>query len=124
MSDERPTAPDPFAYYQKLRRVKEYVEDNLAGDLSLGAAASVAGLDKKYFSTYFHERTGICYRDWIASLRVQRAKAMLQSANHSITRVALTVGFRDLRTFERTFKKHASMTARAYKRSVDPIADP
>lgn len=121
MSEPRTTTRDPFRYYRKLQRVKEHVENNLAADLSLEKAAAVAGLQKKYFSTFFHERTGVRYRDWVSSLRVRAAQVMLSNANHSITHVAFAVGFRDVRTFERAFKKHSSMTPNAYKRSVEPI---
>jgi transcriptional regulator GlxA family with amidase domain len=109
-----------FEYYSRLRKVREYAEKHLADDLSLDTAARVAGMDKKYFSRFFYAKTGCHYRDWVASLRVRRAMDMIQTADHSIARVAFAVGFGDIRTFERAFKKHTGKTARAYKRSVQP----
>jgi two-component system response regulator YesN len=100
--------------------VREYVEQHLADDLSLDTAALIVGTDKNYFSRYFRSKTGTRYHEWVASLRIRRAMDMIRTANHSIARIAFAVGFRDIRTFERAFKKHAGLTARAYKRTVRP----
>ena len=109
-----------FAYYPRLRKVKEHVDRHLGDDLSLAAAARIAGLEEKYFSSFFHEKTGMCFRDWIARTRVDQAAEMFSSQDYTITYTALAVGFRDLRTFERAFKRWRGMTPRAYKRSVQP----
>ena len=36
----------------------------------LAVAASVAGLEKTYFSKFFHAKTGICFHDWLAHIRI------------------------------------------------------
>jgi two-component system, response regulator YesN len=109
-----------FAYYKRLQRVKCHVERNLADEVSLQTAAQVAGLEQKYFSTFFRQKTGICFSDWVARERVSRATQMLKKHNYSITCVAQDVGFHNLRTFERAFKKVTGMTPREFKRSVHP----
>ena len=109
-----------FEYYSRLRRVKDYVEQHLSDDLSLKRAASIAGVGEKYFSTFFHAKTGVCYRDWVASVRVQRAMQIFEATNHPVIGVCSLVGFRDLRTFQRAFKKQTGMTPLEYKKSVRP----
>ncbi len=109
-----------FAYYSRLQKVKEHVDRHLEDDISLSKAAGIAGLEGKYFSTFFRQKTGIRFRDWIARRRVERAAQMISKQDSSITRTALAVGFHDLRTFERAFKKWMGTTPRAYKKSVKP----
>ncbi len=109
-----------FQYYPRLHKVKEHVERHLSEDISLAAAAEVAGLEQKYFSTFFHAKTGVCFKGWLTHLRVNRAIELMRSRNHPITDIAFAVGFHDLRTFERAFKKHTGKTPRAYKKSVRP----
>ena len=109
-----------FVYYDRLRRVKDFVEHNYSDDVDLRRAAQVAGLEMKYFSTFFHRRTGMCFRDWLAGLRVARAKKMIEVRDFSITEIAHSVGFQDLRTFERAFKRRVGMTPRAFKNRVRP----
>ncbi len=115
--------PSAFSYYLRLNRVKEHFEQDLSAALSLETAASIAGLEKKYFSTFFHSKTGICFKDWVTRTRVAKAMDLLQTQDVSITNLAYAVGFRDLRTFERAFKRYTGMTPSAYKTKVSPGAN-
>jgi len=45
---------------------------------------------------------------------------LMKASDFSITDVAYEVGFGDLRTFGRAFKKHTRMTPREFKKSVAP----
>ena len=45
----------------------------------------------------------------------------MRSQDHSITEIAYAVGFRDLRTFERAFKRHTGQTPLSFKKSVAPL---
>ncbi|MCG8356854.1 MAG: AraC family transcriptional regulator [Kiloniellales bacterium] len=117
-TEEAPAAV--FAYYPRLQRVKEHVDQHLDEDLSLGTAARIAGLEEKYFSAFFRRKTGICFRDWISRSRVRRAAEMMKAEDCSITCIALAVGFQDLRTFERAFQRCMGLTPLAYKKAVRP----
>jgi AraC-like DNA-binding protein len=44
----------------------------------------------------------------------------MKARDYSITEVAYEVGFGDLRTFERAFKKHTLTTPMEFKKSVLP----
>jgi AraC-like DNA-binding protein len=120
MSDREDFERRIFSYYLPLQRVREYVEKNLSEPISLRAAASAAGLEEKYFSAFFHRKTGVCFRDWLAARRVDRAIEILTQHDDTITNVAESVGFQDLRTFERSFKRLTGLTPREFKRSVAP----
>ena len=109
-----------FVYYQRLQRVKDYVDRKYDEEISLTEAARIAGLEKKYFSTYFRQKTGVCFKDWVTEVRVSQAKAMMEVQNYNITEIGFAVGFRDLRTFERAFKRCTGMTPRDFKNSVRP----
>ena len=109
-----------FVYYQPLRKVKDYMDRNYSEKVSLKKLAQIAGLEEKYFSTYFRKKTGICCKDWVAQFRVSRAKEMMEVQNYNITEIGFAVGFGDLRTFERAFKRCTGMTPREFKNSVRP----
>ncbi len=109
-----------FGYYRRLRRVKSYVEQNYSLPITLGDAARVACLERKYFSAFFRDKTGVCFRDWLAHVRVTRAAELMRHNNHTITNIAHAAGFGDLRTFERTFKKIKGITPRQFKKIVGP----
>ena len=119
----RDRTPSAFSYYLRLNRVKEHFEQDLSASLTLETAASIAGLEKKYFSTFFHSKTGICFKDWVTRTRIAKAMDLVQAQDVPITNLAYAVGFRDLRTFERAFKRYTGMTPRAYKTKVSPDAN-
>jgi AraC-like DNA-binding protein len=91
------------------------VEEHYAERLTLQAAARAAGLEKTYFCKYFRRMTGMGYRDWLSRARIERAIELLREGDLTITTVALEVGFADLRTFERAFRRLTGSCARSFR---------
>jgi len=108
-----------LSYYVSLRKVKEHVSQHSTEDLSLEKAAKVACLEAKYFSTYFHKKVGVTFSCWRTLLRLAEAQRLILTADFSISHVAHAVGFEDIRSFERSFKKYTGMTPREFKRSAE-----
>ena len=123
-SENIPVDDDAFQYYERLGRVREFGQANLSQELPIQEVAKIAGLSPKYFTAFFRQHTGTCFRDWLASIRIDRARALLSERTRPVTEVAFLVGFRDVRTFQRTFKKLTGMTPRAFKKSVAPAVQP
>ncbi len=109
-----------FSYYKRLKRVKSFVVRHIADDVPLQRAARVAAMERTYFSSFFHKKVGVSYREWLQYLRVREAMRRLETENCTITEVAFESGFSDLRTFERNFKKWTSITPREFKKIVMP----
>ncbi len=109
-----------FEYYRPLVRVKRFIEANYGEEISLLEAARVAALERSYFSTFFRKKVGINFRDWLGQVRVAKAMAMFEREDWTVSEVAFAVGFADLSTFTRTFKKVTNMTPSLYKRMVSP----
>lgn len=103
---------------EALRSVKAHIEDNFERKVPLGEAADVAGFERTYFSHYFHKKTGVTYVKWLNALRVSRAINHLRDRSLSISEVAEKVGYRDLRTFERNFKRFVGTTPTAFRRDL------
>lgn len=106
---------DALANCERLRRVKEYVLAHCAEPISLRTAAAVAALEQCYFSRFFHRKTGLRFRDWLVQQRVQQAQRLLVREDWDIPRVAYAVGFRDVRTLERAFKRCLGTTPRDFR---------
>ncbi len=109
-----------FDYDPRLKRLHQYVEQSYSEPISLEKAAGIAALESSYFSSYFRAKVGITFTDWLRHVRVRKAMELLKARDFSIKEVAYEVGFRDLRTFERAFKKYVLKTPREFKKSVLP----
>jgi AraC-like DNA-binding protein len=109
-----------FDYYCSLRKLKEGVGNHSPVELSLQAAARVACLEPKYFSSFFRKKVGISFITWRNCLRVNKAIEIISKSDYSMAHVADAAGFNDLRTFERAFKRYTGMTPRDFKKSILP----
>jgi AraC-like DNA-binding protein len=111
MTDDR----NPFAYYPRLARLQAYIMANLSQPISLGDAARVAALEKKYFSRYFKACVGRTFSAWLLEQKIGYAIELLRDRDYSISSLALAVGCLDLRTFERRFRRVTGMTPREFR---------
>jgi AraC family transcriptional regulator len=78
---------------RSIRRLEEYVHDNLAERLSLAAMSDVVGLSKRHFLRAFKDATGTTPHRFVLRLRIEEAKRRLIETNEAITEVALASGF-------------------------------
>lgn len=115
---------DAFRYHPRLEAVARYVMTHLGEQLTLENAAKVAGLEKKYFSAFFHSKVGIRWTEWVRLLRVLRAAEEIRLHGESITGIALDVGFRDIRTFQRAFKRYIGVPPKVYQTLSRPESRP
>ena len=120
MSQANPINYGAFEYYSRLQRVKEHVDEYYSEEISLEKAAQIAATERTYFSTFFRKKVGITFTDWLRQFRVAKAIEIMKTRNQSIIDIALEVGFGDLRSFERAFKRYTNLTAREFKQSILP----
>ena len=109
-----------FDYDPRLKRLRQYVDQNYSEHISLREAARIAALEISYFCTYFRTKIGINFTEWLRQFRIEKAMELMKTSDFSITEVAYKVGFWDLKTFERAFKKYTLITPREFKKSVRP----
>lgn len=104
-----------FDYYPCLGRVRDHVLEHLGEEITLAGAATIAGLEYHHFSRVFHERVGICFRDWLCAIRVARAMELLSRRDVAISWVGASVGFADRRSLQRAFQRWLGLTPREYR---------
>jgi AraC family transcriptional regulator len=77
----------------RMRRVTDYIEANLDGDLSLRLLAQIAGLGLSHFKTLFRHTAGVPLHQYVIRRRVERASLLLAQGDLPISQVALAAGF-------------------------------
>jgi AraC-like DNA-binding protein len=107
---------DPFERDPRLRTVRDHLDLHISQSLTLDEAARIAGLSPAYFSHYFRRKVGIRFTAWRHSVRLREALAILDASTDAIPAVAARVGYPEVRTFERVFRRCMGMTPREYRR--------
>lgn len=77
----------------QVRRIVEFVETNLDGELTLEQLADVAGMSIPHLTTLFRRTMGQSVHAYVMERRVQRARALLLERRLTIAQVALETGF-------------------------------
>lgn len=98
-----------------IPKLMKYIEDHLAHDLSLQQLADYMHFHPVYLSRAFKETTGKTVGDYIAAVRLKRAKALLSGSRIPLQEVALKTGFTSTNYFCRWFHKEMHVTPKVYR---------
>ena len=95
----------------RLRRVLDFVGENLAEEISLQQLADIAGMSPHYFAQLFKQSTGFSPHRYVLSRRVERAKEKLAGSRRgNVTEIGLEVGFQNPSHFARIFQKFVGIS--------------
>lgn len=105
-------------YTGRINRVIDYIQANLAGDLSLAKLSEVAAFSPFYFHRIFKSMVGENLGSFIRRVRVEKAAALLLSnPARPITQVALECGFSSPAAFAKVFRESFGMSATDWLRA-------
>jgi signal transduction histidine kinase/ligand-binding sensor domain-containing protein/DNA-binding response OmpR family regulator len=92
---------------QLLKRLLEVFEDHMEEpDFSIEQFARHIGMSRIHLNRKIQALTNLSTRDFIRTLRLQRAARLLEQASGTVSEIAYKVGFNNLSYFSRTFRKH------------------
>lgn len=101
-----------------LTEIVKYIEQNYQSDLSLQEVAGKFFVSREYISRKFKQEYGINFSDYIVSVRIEKAKLLLQNPNLKLSQIAEMVGFHDVKYFSKVFKKQAGTSPKDYRTQV------
>jgi AraC-like DNA-binding protein len=100
-----------------VRRAREFAAQVFGEQrISMKDAAVHVRLSENHFSKMFHKATGLTFTDYLAHIRVEKAKHLLASGCDRATEVAFASGFHSIPTFNRVFKKFTGLSPTEYRR--------
>ncbi len=98
-----------------LGRAKQYLEENYCYDIRIQDISHQLGLDRSYVYRLFMELEEKSPTDYLQSIRMEKACAMLQEEKTSIAEAAYTCGFADPESLTYHFLQNLQMTPEDYK---------
>jgi AraC-like DNA-binding protein len=104
-----------------LRRIREYVERELATSIRLHDMAAVAGLSDCHFARAFKHSTGLTPHRYVMHRRLERAVDLIRKTDRPLSRIALEAGFCDQSHFSRLVARATGQTPRELRRQSGRI---
>jgi AraC family transcriptional regulator len=99
----------------KLQRTITYIQAHLEQELSLTTLAALVHLSPDHFARLFRRATGQTPHQYVLGCRIARAKQLLAETDMPISAICLQVGCTDQSYFTALFRKHVTMTPKAYR---------
>lgn len=109
-----------FEYYapggnRAVEVALQYIRANYNTDVTLEKVASVVFLNPAYFSQVFKQKTGSGFKEYVISLRMEKAMELLKHTQLKLIDIAEKVGYQDVKHFTQVFRKRTNMTPTEYR---------
>lgn len=106
----------------RLRRLVAEVSADPTGDLSVPRLAERAAMSERTFARVFQREVGVSPAAFVEMARTDRAKALLESSDWPLARVAERAGFGSVEALHRAFNKRVGATPGTYRERFGPVA--
>lgn len=103
------------AHTPSLRDLQAWMADHLEEDLTVPALAERTFMSPRNFARVFANQTGQTPGRYVESLRIERARSLLQNGAHTIQGVAQTCGFGTVETLRRSFSRRLGISPSEYR---------
>lgn len=100
-----------------LERAKVMIEESFAEDLTVDKLAEVTGFSANYFAALFKKTYGSSVSDYVAQVRMNKAKQLMLGSENLLKEIAHAVGYRDEFYFSRKFKKEFGESPTSYMKT-------
>ena len=97
-------------------KVKEFIEQNYREPLRIKDLSDYIHVSPNYLGKLFYVNTGEHLRDYINSVKLEKAGKLLASRKYQVSEVAVMVGIEDQRYFSKLFKKYYGVPPKEFGR--------
>lgn len=98
-----------------LRGLQLWIADHLDSDLRVEALAERALMSPRNFARAFRKETGVTPANYVETLRIERARQLLEGPPEPIDRIAIGCGFGTPETMRRAFARRLGVSPVEYR---------
>ncbi|WNS40779.1 response regulator [Paenibacillus sp. MMS20-IR301] len=99
-----------------IAEVKSFVAKHYDEPISLAELSSRFYINSYYLSQLFKQKTGDTYLNYLAKIRIGKAKELLEKTNYKVYEICKMVGYSDTQHFTRLFEKLAGVKPSEYRK--------
>lgn len=100
----------------KIVKIVNYIDQHYKENLSIQVLADHFYVSQSYLSRYFKQNFGTTIKEYIDSVRLEKAINDILHTNLSMTDIAYNNGFANPKSFNRIFKRIYKMTPHEYRK--------
>lgn len=99
-----------------IETAKRFIISNYTQDLTVEQIAESVNMSVSFFSKLFKESTGFSPYDYLLSVRLDKAKELLQKTDDSVQNIAFKTGFNSTSNFIYFFKKATGLSPLKFRK--------
>ena len=103
-----------IAMLEDFQNLLSYMEEHAAENITLEMAAEKMHFSPSHFSKVFKQLTGTGFVKYLNTIRITLASELLARSDSSMTQIAFSCGFQNVRNFNRVFKEITGCTPSEY----------
>ena len=109
-------APQLYHGDEAILKVQHWLQNHYSKSVSIADMASVAVLGERTFLRRFKKATGLKPLTYLQTLRVGKAREMLEFSQISFSQISWRVGYTDQGAFRKIFKRFMGLQPSEYRR--------
>lgn len=98
-----------------IAKCQNYIFNHLFEEIALEQLEQVTGLNGGYLSQLFKKETGLSFRSYVSTKRIEEACKLIRYTDLTLTEIATRLCFHDQSHFTKAFKKIEGRTPKQYR---------
>ncbi|WP_308638032.1 AraC family transcriptional regulator [Paenibacillus silvisoli] len=108
-------------HHRYVRKAAEYIHQHYDCDIQTKDVAAAVNLHPVYLQRIFKASMNTTLTDYLAELRIEKAKMLLARTDIPIIEIAGYIGLNSRQYFSMLFKKLTGMSPAAYRKSIETM---
>lgn len=94
---------------------KQFIQEHVEDRITLGQIVDHVHVSRFYFCKLFKKATGMTLTEYVARVRIEKAKALLGDPSRRISEVVFASGFGSIPQFNSIFRRYVGMAPTEYR---------
>ena len=107
---------------QLVKQVQEFIEENFKQPIQISRLAAMVNITPRTLNRRFQSCVAMRPIEYIQAVRIEQAKRLLESGDVTIKSLAEQVGYDDISSFTRLFKRATELTPKEYQDKFSRLA--
>ena len=100
-----------------IKQARKFLHKHHTESITLDTISQKLNVSSFYFCKQFKKYVGMNFTEYVARLRIESAKKLLQNPHTHVSEIAFETGFNSLPHFNRSFKRITGTTPTAFRKS-------